>query len=357
MKQPILYCVFNRFETIKQTFKPIIEYQPSKLYIASDGARENVSGEKELIKEIRNFLLLSVYWDCEVHTLFQDNNLGCDHQMSVASDWFFKNEEMGIIIEDDIVATKQFFNFCSQMLEKYRYDDKISCISGLCDVNNINISYPYDYIFSNNIHFWGWAAWRRSFNDFDIKVRDWNIIKNNRQFKNAFISKFTKLNFYNEMETLKLNCPWDLAFKYLNYKNFAFNGKLCIMPTNKRLTTNIGFDGTHAVKEFNSHLGWLPDKLNCDSLKHPPSTEFSYDYILQLEHLHLNVAVNKYAANIFKLLFINLVFLMRFVSQILKLIFALFNKEKRQHRLCRLSHLKYNAIIYNYVAFKKMTGD
>ena len=74
MKQPILYCVFNRLDVIKETFIPIIQYKPDKLYIASDGARDNVTGEKELIEKIRKYLLDNINWNCEVHTLFQKTN-------------------------------------------------------------------------------------------------------------------------------------------------------------------------------------------------------------------------------------------------------------------------------------------
>lgn len=357
MKQPILYCVFNRLDVIKETFIPIIQYKPGKLYIASDGARDNVTGEKELIEKIRKYLLDNINWNCEVHTLFQKTNLGCDNQMTQAIRWFFENEEMGIVLEDDIVATMDFFDFCSQMLTKYRYDDRINCISGICDISDININYPFDYAYSNLSHFWGWAAWRRSLVNFDTNVADWTIIKHNKEFKRAFCNKLSYLNFYNEMETLKLNCPWDLAFKYLNFKNFAFKHTLCIIPANKRLVSNIGYDGTHAIKKLSLHLGWSPDKLDCNNLKHPVNVELSQDYISELVNINQKNMIKKLGKiGPLKILFKDFVYSIRFVSQFLKLILVLANKDKRQHRLCRILHLRYDFLIFNHLSIKKMTG-
>ena len=79
-----------------------------------------------------NYLIRStnVDWDCEVITLFRKNNLGCKKAIVGAINWFFDNEEQGIILEDDIVPKNEFFEFCDIMLEKYKDESIIKAVSG-----------------------------------------------------------------------------------------------------------------------------------------------------------------------------------------------------------------------------------
>ena len=118
---PILFVIFNRFDTAKQVFERIKEVQPSKLYIAADGPRENKVGESEKCQQVRDLVKL-IDWNCEVKTLFRDKNLGCAKAVSGAISWLFENEEMGIILEDDCLPHLDFFPYCKELLEKYKDD-------------------------------------------------------------------------------------------------------------------------------------------------------------------------------------------------------------------------------------------
>jgi len=106
---PILFLVFNRLETTKQVFEMIRKAAPQKLYLASDGPRINHIGEKEKVDVVRNYILKFIDWNCEVKTLFGEENLGCGKAPAQAITWFFENEEMGIILEDDCLPHIDFF--------------------------------------------------------------------------------------------------------------------------------------------------------------------------------------------------------------------------------------------------------
>ena len=130
MHTAVLFLVFNRIDLTLQVFEAIKKARPPRLYIASDGARVSKSGEMDKVAYIRNYLQSNVDWDCEVKTLFRENNLGCKIAVSGAIDWFFENEKEGIIIEDDCLPSKSFFNFCEDMLFKYKNDLRVWHISG-----------------------------------------------------------------------------------------------------------------------------------------------------------------------------------------------------------------------------------
>jgi len=125
----VLFLVFNRPDTTKQVFEKIREAQPPRLYVAADGTREDRPGEAEKCEEVRK-IATSVDWDCEVYPLFRDENLGCKYAVSGAITWFFENEEMGIILEDDCLPSQSFFWFCEELLERYRWDMRVGLITG-----------------------------------------------------------------------------------------------------------------------------------------------------------------------------------------------------------------------------------
>jgi hypothetical protein len=117
-----------------------------------------------------------VDWDCEVHTLFRDENLGCKKAVSSAITWFFKHVEAGIILEDDCVPHPSFFWYCGVLLDRYQDDDRIMTISG----NNFQPeekTYRSSYYFSAYMHCWGWATWGKAWSYYNGKIPTWKSLR------------------------------------------------------------------------------------------------------------------------------------------------------------------------------------
>ena len=182
-KMPILFCIFSKTETTMKVFNAIRKSKPKKLYISSDGARETFVGaglkpalttasatnsEKENVENLRKAVLESIDWDCEVFTKFSDKNLGCKKAIETAVDWFFENEEMGIILEDDTLPAHGFFRFCSEMLIKYKNDENVFIVKGHNEhANKLSAN---SYYFKDNVgasEMWGWATWKRAWKKHD----------------------------------------------------------------------------------------------------------------------------------------------------------------------------------------------
>lgn len=67
---PILLIIFKRKEVALKTLESIKAVRPTKLYIAGDGARNFISGEKEKVQATREAVLNSIDWECDVKTRF-----------------------------------------------------------------------------------------------------------------------------------------------------------------------------------------------------------------------------------------------------------------------------------------------
>ena len=126
---PVLLLIFNRPDTTQKVFDIIKQVKPSKLYVASDGAREGNSNDERFCKQARN-ITEQVDWECDVKYLYRDKNLGCRVAISSGIDWFFEYVDEGVILEDDCLPSKSFFWFCQELLEKYRDNDKVMQING-----------------------------------------------------------------------------------------------------------------------------------------------------------------------------------------------------------------------------------
>jgi hypothetical protein len=238
----ILFLVFNRVDTTSKVFEAIRNAAPKKLYVAADGPR-NV-GEYQKCKTVRE-IATDIDWDCELKTLFREDNLGCKDAVSGAINWFFDQEELGIILEDDCLPSSSFFGFCSALLHKYKDDNRIGHIGGSNFQDGIQRG-DSSYYFSRLTHVWGWAGWRRAWNKYDVnmstfpyfKAHDLQNLPGHAPFKEVWY-KNLKSTYDGEINT------WDYQVSYFN----IINNYLSIIP-NKNLISNIGFGegATHTIE-------------------------------------------------------------------------------------------------------------
>lgn len=272
----VLFLVFNRLDTTKQVFEAIREAKPPRLYFASDGARESREGEAEKVLEIRQYITSNIDWDCEVKTLFRKKNLGCKMAVSTAIDWFFKNEEMGIILEDDCLPSQSFFFFCEELLIRYKEDTRIGHIGGTNPLSNSLES--NSYYFSRYNRIWGWASWRRSWDMFDVELTDWPEIKEKKLLNKLLYTKKEADTLSNTLDQIYNGSidTWD----YQWFLSRLLTSKAIIPSVN--LISNLGFDkeATHTFDESNPLANMKRGKVTFP-LQHPKYIIEDFDLDLQ----------------------------------------------------------------------------
>jgi hypothetical protein len=265
LNTPILFLVFNRLETTKQVFAQIRKVEPRQLFIGSDGTRTNKEGEADKVQAVRQYILENINWNCEVKTLFREENLGCGKAVSEAITWFFDHVEQGIILEDDTLPDLSFFPFCEELLEKYKDDKRFCQIGG----NNFNItlSFSYSYFFTKYVSIWGWATWGRAWRNYDF---DMKMMK--EMPKDMFYSFFPtqeaayRYALLNDFAEKRNYDTWDYQWFFCNLLNNA----LTILPT-QNLITNLGFgeDATHTTNPNSPHYKLKTNPITFP-LQHPP---------------------------------------------------------------------------------------
>ena len=164
----VLFIIFNRPEVTRITFERIRRARPRRLYVHADGARATHPNDAARCAASRQ-IIDSVDWPCEVKRLFRDQNLGCGPAVSGALNWFFDQEEEGVIIEDDCSPMPGFFEYCQLMLDRYRDAPAVMHISGCgiaskyCPAGADGYLAPFPFI-------WGWASWRRAWQHYRFEL-------------------------------------------------------------------------------------------------------------------------------------------------------------------------------------------
>jgi hypothetical protein len=240
-KSAVLFVIFNRPDTTFKVFEQIKAAKPKRLYIAADAPRENVLEDKSLCEQTRS-VVDYIDWECEVKTLFNKKNKGCRDGVSAAVTWFFEQEEEGIILEDDCLPANSFFKFCDELLDKYRDDTRIRHITG-CNLQQGKKWGNGSYYFSNRTHVWGWASWRRVWNDYDKTLSKYSDTEIKEKLKNIYDDDLVAEAWTEVFTNLKAGKINSWAYQ-LDFANF-FNNGLVIIP-NENLISNIGF-GTEAT--------------------------------------------------------------------------------------------------------------
>lgn len=261
---PILFTFYIKEEETIKVFNKITEIKPSRIYLSSDGPRNQK--EKIIIKNLRLKILSMIDWPCEVYKKFNNSNLGCGVGMSSAISWFFENEESGIILEDDCLPSLSFFHYCEELLNIYRDDSEIWHISGANLFPSPDSKFSYEYSVYPGI--WGWATWADRWKNYD-----YNLSKINITDYKYFSKRTISVNYFKKIFDLlykKKIDTWDFQWMFTIWKNDA----LAVLPKHN-LVTNIGFGEKSSNTHYKNDLRANIKTKEIYTIKHPPEIKLS----------------------------------------------------------------------------------
>jgi hypothetical protein len=243
------------------------------LFVGADGPRADHPEDGTRCERARE-AATRVDWDCEVHTLFQEENLGCKQAVSSAITWFFEHVETGIILEDDCVPHPTFFPFCAELLDRYKQDERIMTISG----NNFQPStraYKSSYYFSAYMHCWGWATWRRAWKHYDGEIPSWEKLRNTIWLKRWLGGEEERkywTDIFDRVHQGKID-SWAYPFTFACWREHGLN----VVPS-LNLVSNVGFGegGVHTHNPDNDAANMPTEKISFP-LEHPNYVTRNYN--------------------------------------------------------------------------------
>ena len=249
----VLIIAFNRPHLLEKQIKALKQVNPSRVYVSVDGAREGNADDRAKILKVKELIESLITWTDQVSTLFHQKNLGCGPGPVAGMNWFFSQEEEGIILEDDCIPSVSFFDYCAELLGKYRDNPEVMTISG----SRFPVDYGAttdSYHFSIYPHIWGWATWKRSWKRFDFEIKTFDNpethpkllrkLSGNKRAAHEWMKCFASV-FDGRNRSI-----WDYQWLYASW----LHDGLSVHPA-VNLIHNIGFgeDSTHTFSAEESH--------------------------------------------------------------------------------------------------------
>ena len=240
-KLPVLLIGFNRPDLFSGLISSLRLLRPPRVYVSIDGPRRGNFTDVIKCREVREVVSKEIDWPCAIKTQCREQNYGVDRAPPEAITWFFENEEFGVVLEDDVRPSVEFFHFAEELGRRYYDEDRIGVI---CGFNLYNVQYETyaSFYFSKHFIAWGWATWRRV----------WKHYKSNHsEFTAKAIAEVAAHISCRAMRRrmtkiyLRKNLAWDQVFE----KILLANGYINIVPR-VRLTINVGTNdvaATHTV--------------------------------------------------------------------------------------------------------------
>ena len=287
---PICLFTYNRLHNTKQTIEALKSNflaSESKLFIFSDGPKN----EQALIqvKEVRDYLTTITGFK-EITIYNSKENKGLANSIICGVSQIIKLYGKVIVLEDDLLSSKNFLDFMNQSLNFYKDSSKVKSINGFSlDVNRDVSSNGSDVFYNKRTYSWGWATWENC----------WSQKAFNKDSINSLISKENMVNFNKEcgqdmsrmlMASINgINDSWYVRWVFQHF----LEKKYAVYPFKSKIT-NIGYgeNATHCttINVLSSRYDFSKSRI------------FNFDKN-EKEDLQLNKIFLKYFTLKFKLIF------------------------------------------------------
>jgi hypothetical protein len=258
LKVPVLIVLYNEVEDTHNLFQIIRKIQPEKIYVAGDGAIHN--DRLDYVLCVRTRAVILPEWKCEVKELFIEEHLGKAKMITTAMDWFFHQEEEGIVLFATTHPHLDFFPYCEELLEKYRNDKQVNHISG-SNLSRKNVKTNTSYYFSAYPFIWGFATWADRWQGYNLKLCEWDHDNFNTAMNRYVFSNEEKMHWLKRYNILRKHDLDIWEYQYI-YHTWHQNG-LSITPIHN-LVTNVGLrDKPRRIRKL------MRKTKNILPLKHP----------------------------------------------------------------------------------------
>ncbi len=243
----IVLFTYKRIDSLKKCIASLAACElsaESDLIVFSDAPKSNIDADKVAV--VRNYLhTINQFRSTKI--VERETNMGVDYNIINGIKEIENTCSRFIILEDDVVFSKNFLLFMNQSLEKYETNPEVLSVSGFAFVNNIDANYSYDAYFTNRSWSWGWGSWGEKIKQVDWDVKDFNDFIADKKMQSSFNktggSDLTRMLLHTMEGKIR---AWDIRLFYYQFKH-----KLVTLYPVTSKTINIGF-----TKEGSNTFGY-----------------------------------------------------------------------------------------------------
>lgn len=168
VRPAVLILAYNRVRELQQVLDAVLRQSPHSVYVSVDGPKEGSGEDQRRVSEvheaIQEYQALHV-----IHTRFARANGGILHGVLEGIDWFFSEQECGVVLEDDVVIAPDSLPLAASLLQELDNIRQIGSISLFNPVPNKQLAAPSEMVRLSALpssQYWGtwsdrWNATRR----------------------------------------------------------------------------------------------------------------------------------------------------------------------------------------------------
>ncbi len=278
---PIALFCYKRLDTLQQTIEALKKNDlaaESELFIFSDGPKK--PADAPVINEIRNYLK-TVTGFKKTTVVEAPANKGLATSIISGVTEIVNKYGKIIVLEDDLLTSKNFLVYMNQGLDFYENKAKIFSVGGF--------TIPIKGLKENTVYLTqradscGWGTWKDRWNIIDWDVKDYPALMESRSTQRAFNRMGSDMTgLLTKQRQGKIN-SWAIRWCYHQFKQDLFS----VHPVVSKIK-NIGFDSpdaTHTKEKFNRFDTNLDTNVN---------TETDFDIPIRLEKKVIRQFVRPY---------------------------------------------------------------
>lgn len=284
---PVVVFAFNRPDNVFSLLNSLIRCDGSKyteVYIYIDGHRE--LSEQKVVHRTYSICLEYLNYFKSVKIIRRNENLGLAKSLKSGISDVLELHDKIIVLEDDLVLSKDFLSYMNQALNFYECDKRVGSISGF--TTELIGSSQYDNYFHPRPCSWGWATWKDRWEscDWDYIPSDFN--QKLRLKLSAYKAGQDVYRMYQNQLKGKIN-SWAIIWTV----NHLLNSLYVVYPYKSKVK-NVGFgeDATHCIGANPFPSNFVDSDLR----------DFNFDKDVTFRKETLK-QVNYYHSNIYKILY------------------------------------------------------
>lgn len=270
---PVVFFVFKRPATTLKFLELMRDSGINKIYIFADGPRNEIEKfETDIVKE--NVVKFSKSNPkIKVISYYSKSNVGLKKNIINGLNRVFNIEGAAIIIEDDCLPNPDFFRFMSEMLAKYKDEQKIMSVNGTSPGG----IFKHSYDFTKYPQCWGWATWARAWKLYDPTLNNFNQKTWKILGQKLGLSRSLRWYWGTMLTLVKSGWinTWDYQWSFAHF----YHCSLAIAPS-VNLVQNIGFDSVATHTKFKTKVS----KMQTGILEHPLSHPLVIKEALPISH-------------------------------------------------------------------------
>lgn len=272
---PVVLFTYKRLSHTKLVIESLqknVLAKKSILFVLSDlfkndNDKEDVLAVRRYIRTIKGFRRIII--------IENRKHRGCANSIISGVTRILQDFNKGIFLEDDLITSPHFLNFMNDGLSVYESNTKVASIVGYM--------YPIDFkkvdtFFMKGTDCWGWATWKRAWDNFDPD----GISLYERLKKRKLLKQYDyENNLPTSLDLIAFNKGIQDSWDNRWHASIFLKDMYSLFPT-KSLIKNIGFDntGTHCDTSQYYHSDLYNDIIPIKR-KNVKVDKFYYDKVIR----------------------------------------------------------------------------